>query len=140
MSRWRDSYELARQGPRPGSGPEDAAATAEALGGIEPGDVVIVYVVEKAGGSIDKASVEQREMEAEEAFAAFRDQFPDADTEIRYGTAVTDEVFTAAADQRATAVAILPRRGGRLIRFLSGDHALKLVTENDVPVISLPTP
>lgn len=120
--------------------PEDAAATAEALEGIEPGDVVIVYVVEKAGGGIDKASVEQREMKAEEAFAVFRDRFPDADTEIRYGTAVTDEVFAAAAGRDATAVAFLPRPGGRLIRFLSDDRALKLVTENNVPVISLSTP
>lgn len=122
----------------PVADPQDAAATAEALAGINPCDVVVVYVVEKAGGGIDKASVEQREAEAEDAFTVFHDRFPDADTVVRYGTAVTDEVFAAAADQGASAVAFLPRPGGRLVRFLSGDHALELVTENDVPVISLP--
>lgn len=124
----------------PVADPDDAAATAAALDALDVGAVVVVYVVEKAGGAPDKAGVEQREMEGERIFAAFREQYPDAETEIRYGTDVTDAVFAAAADHGATAVAFRPRAGGRLVRLLSGDHALKLVTQNDVPVISLPDP
>jgi hypothetical protein len=118
----------------------DAAATADALAPLEPGEVVVVYVVEKAGGAPDQASVDQREMEAEEAFDAFRDRFPDAESEVRYGTDVVEQVFAAADERGATAVAFRPRPGSRLVRLISGDYALKLVTENDLPVVSLPNP
>lgn len=124
----------------PVADPDDAAETVEALDRLEPGRVVVVYVVEKAGGAPDKAGVEQREDEGQRLFEVFRERHPDAETEIRYGTDVTDAVFAAADDHGATAVAFHPREGGRLVRLLSGDHALKLVTQNDVPVISLPDP
>lgn len=118
--------------------PADAAATADALGALDPGELVVVYVVEKAGGAPDKAGVSQREAEAEDAFDRFRERFPDASTEIRYGTDVVEQVFEAATEHGATAVAFRPRSGSRLVRLISGDYALKLVTENDVPVVSLP--
>ena len=118
----------------------DAAATADALAPLEPREVVVVYVVEKTGGAPDQASVDQREMEAEEAFDAFRDRFPDAESEVRYGTDVVEQVFAAADESGATAVAFRPRPGSRLVRLVSGDYALTLVTENDLPVVSLPKP
>jgi hypothetical protein len=118
----------------------DAAATADALAPLEPGEVVVVYVVEKTGGAPDQANVDQREMEAEEAFDAFRDRFPEAESEVRYGTDVVEQVFAAADERGATAVAFRPRTGSRLVRLISGDYALTLVTENDLPVVSLPNP
>lgn len=96
--------------------------------------------MEKTGGAPDQASVDQREMEAEEAFDAFRDRFPDAESEVRYGTDVVEQVFAAADERGATAVAFRPRPGSRLVRLVSGDYALTLVTENDLPVVSLPNP
>lgn len=126
----------------PVADPDDAATTASALDAadLDPGAIVVVYVVEKAGGAPDRTSVEQSEAHAEETFGAFEDVHPDAGTDVRYATDVVDGVFAAAADHDATAVAFLPRPGGRLVRFLTGDHALKLVTENDRPVIALPYP
>jgi nucleotide-binding universal stress UspA family protein len=120
---------------------EDGRATARALAGHEFGSVLAVHVVEKAGGAPDKASVEQRESTAEEAFDAFTDALgdgADVETRICYGTDVADTIFAAADDYSATAVVITPRGGSRWVRLLTGDVALSLVTETDRPVVVLP--
>ncbi|MEF8830440.1 MAG: universal stress protein [Halobacteriales archaeon] len=126
----------------PVASPEDARTTATGLARyLPPGaSVLVVNVVEKAGGAPDKASVEQLQARAREAFDAFREAFGDGDveTEIRYGTDVADAVFSAADDADATAIAFTPRGGSRWVRLLTGDVALDLVTETDRPVLVLP--
>jgi nucleotide-binding universal stress UspA family protein len=119
---------------------EDAQATARALGPHETGRVVAVHVIEKAGGAPDKASVEQREEVAAEAFDVLRDALPDRsiETDLRYGTDVAETIFAAAGDHDATAIVITPRGGNRWIRLLTGDVALNLVTKTNRPVIVLP--
>ncbi|WP_276272542.1 universal stress protein [Haloarcula litorea] len=119
---------------------EDAADSARALAAHSHGDVLLLYVVEKAGGAPDKAGVEQREAEAEEMFAAAREVLADADSEIRYGSDVVDTIFEAAADRGASAVVFTPREGSRISQLLTGDLTRKLVTENDRPVVALPDP
>jgi nucleotide-binding universal stress UspA family protein len=118
----------------------DAAASARAIAPYDPGRVVAVHVIEKAGGAPDKASVEQREEEAERIFAALEEGLADVDleTDLRYGTDVADTIFAAAADHDATAVVITPRGGSRWIQLLTGDVALDIVTETDRPVVVLP--
>jgi hypothetical protein len=119
---------------------ETAAAVREYLDPAETA-VTVVYVVEKAGGAPDKAGVEQREAVAAEAFEAFKAELPKfaVETEVVYDTDVADGIFAAAEAVGADAIAFVPRNeGGRLARFLSGDVALSLVTENDLPVVSLP--
>jgi nucleotide-binding universal stress UspA family protein len=125
----------------PVADPEDAAGTAEALSNHEFGSVLVVHVVEKAGGAVDKASVEQREEHAEEMFEAVRSELGDpttVETDIVYGTDVAETIFDAAGDYDATAIVITPRGGSRWVRLLTGDVALSLVTENDRPVVVLP--
>lgn len=119
---------------------EDARASARALGPHETEHVVAVHVIEKAGGAPDKTSVEQREEVAAETFDALRDALPDRsiETDLRYGTDVAETIFAAADDHDATAIVITPRGGSRWIRLLTGDIALRLVTETDRPVIVLP--
>lgn len=120
---------------------DDAEATARALDGHEFGSILAVHVVEKAGGAPDKASVEQREEAAEEAFAVLESHLGDdvdLETEIRYDTDVADAIFAAADDYDATAIVITPRGGSRWIQLLTGDVALSLVTETDRPVVVLP--
>jgi len=124
----------------PVAGKEDAAATARAVGDREFGSIVAIHVVEKAGGAPDKASVEQREAEADAAFDVLRDELGDVETELRYGTDVTETIFAAAADHDATSIVITPRGGNRFVQLLTGDVALSLVTDTDRPVVVLPDP
>ncbi|QLG63316.1 universal stress protein [Halorarum salinum] len=124
--------------------PEDARTTARALGPYLPdvGTVVVVHVIEKAGGAPDKAGVEQREEVGDESIAAFEDAVgaggPAVEGRLAFDTDVVDGILGAAADADATAIAFSPREGGRLVRYLSGDVSLRLVTESEVPVVSLP--
>ncbi|MFC7139239.1 universal stress protein [Halosimplex aquaticum] len=120
----------------------DAEATAEALRGRLDGteSVIAVHVVEKAGGAPDKASVEQREAEAEAAFGALADGLDGLDVreEIRYGTDVAAAIVEAAHEHDASAIAFTPRGGSRWVKLLTGDVATTLVEESDVPVVVLP--
>lgn len=124
----------------PVAGEDDARASAAALAPYDPGRVTVLHVVEKAGGAPDKTPVEQSETVAENAFAAVRVRFPDAETAVRYDTDIVDGIRAAAADVGASAVVFRPRGGSRLVQLLSGDRTLSLVTELDRPVVSLPDP
>jgi len=117
---------------------EDARATATALKGYPYDRLTVVHVVEKGGGSPDKLSVEQAELLAEDSFAAFRRIIPDIETEITYDTDVVTAINDLAIDCGANAVAFRPRGGSRLVQLLSGDKALRLVTNTELPVIALP--
>lgn len=117
---------------------DDARATAAALENYEFDDVTAVHVVETAEGAPNKLSVEQAESDAADAFDAFAETFPAADEELVYDDDVVAGVLEAADDADASAVAFHPRGGSRVVQFLSGDTALTLVTEADLPVISLP--
>ena len=117
---------------------EDALASARALQKQPYGEVLVVNVIEKAGGAPDKAGVEQREQGAAEMFAAVRSVIDDVDSDIYYGTDVVETIFEAADDIDASAVVVTPRGGNRFIRLITGDVALRMVTENDRPVVVLP--
>lgn len=126
---------------------EDARVSARALlPYLEgPTTVLVAHVIEKAGGAPDKASVEQREQAATEAFDAFVSVLEDADasvtveTAMRYDTDIVAGVFAAATDADASAVAFVPHEGGRLLSLLTGDRTRRLATEGALPVVSLPT-
>jgi len=110
---------------------DDAEATARALKQYRPRRVTALHVVEKGSGVPDKTPVEQSEQLAEEAYAAVRGVFPDADDHTAYGRDIVAEVD-------ASAIAYRSRGGNRLVQFLSGDRSLRLVTECDRPVVALP--
>lgn len=129
----------------PVAGPDDARATCEAaLPHLKEagGTLTAVYVVEKAGGAIDKASVEQREEFAQEAFdvvtEACEREGVDCETEIRYDTDVVDAIFRAARERDATSIVFSPRRGSRWTDLLSGNLSAKLVKRADRPVVVFP--
>jgi nucleotide-binding universal stress UspA family protein len=129
----------------PVASPEDAAATIRAtrpyLEAIRS-NVTVINVVEKAGGAPDKASVEQREDYAEEMFNVARSQMEGSDitltTEVRYGTDVAETIIETAHEIGASAIVFTPRDGSRWVRLLTGDVALSLVSDSDLPVITLP--
>jgi nucleotide-binding universal stress UspA family protein len=116
----------------------DARSSARALAGQEYGTVTVIHVIEKADGAPDKAGVEQREAVAEEMFEAARAELGDIETDVVYGTDVAEAIFDAAAERGASAIVVTPRGGNRFVRLITGDVALRLVTETEHPVIVLP--
>lgn len=121
---------------------DDARATCRA---VEPyltdgSSVVAVHVVEKAGGGIDKASVEQREENAERIFETVTERLGgrDVSTDVLYGTDVAEAILDRAAEIDASVIAFTPREAGRLVRLLTGDTAMSLVDDTDRPLLVLP--
>lgn len=123
----------------------DAESTARALlPHVESAvdDVVVVNVIEKAGGAPDKASVEQLERRAEEMFETVAGVLGDSgaslEFEVLYGTDVAETIVQAAHDLNATAIVFTPRGGSRWVKLLTGNVTDRLVEESDVPVVVLP--
>ncbi|MDR5656901.1 universal stress protein [Halodesulfurarchaeum sp. HSR-GB] len=117
---------------------DDAERTARILATYDPGEIVVLHVVEKGEGVPDKTPVEQSEEIAAESFAVVREHFPDAETETAYARDVVGAIIETAGAVEATSIVYRPRSGGRLMHFLSGDLSLKLLTRADRPVVSLP--
>jgi len=116
----------------------DARKTARALEPYELDQVTVLHVVEKGEGVPDKTPVEQSEAVAREAFAAFRESFPEADDAVAYRRDVVEGIIDVATDMDASAIVYRPRDQGRIVRFLSGSHSLRLITESPIPVIAVP--
>jgi len=116
----------------------DARATAAALEPYDVESVTVVHVVEKGEGVPDKTPVEQSEAVAADAFEAFRETFPDAETATAYRRDVISGIVEVAQELDASAIVFRPREGGRIVKFLSGDRSLRLLNEADRPVVALP--
>lgn len=116
----------------------DARRTGAALERYAPERVTVVHVVEKGDGVPDKTPVEQSESIATEAFDAFREFLPAAETELAYRRDVIAGILEVADAIDATAIAFRPRQDSRLKKLLAGDHSSKLVARSDRPVIALP--
>lgn len=110
----------------------DARTTGEVLSSYRSDGVTILHVVEKGDEVPDETPIDQSEQVAEAAFRAFRSFFPEADTEIAYRR----DVVGAVIDVDATAIAVRPRGGSRILRVLADDLARKPITRADRAVIA----
>jgi nucleotide-binding universal stress UspA family protein len=124
---------------------DDARATTTALAphvDAASSTVIAVHVIEKTGGAPDKASVEQRELVAQDIFALVTDGLTDisatVETQPLYGTDIATTLIDAAHDTDATAIVFTPRGGSRWRKLLAGDVTHNLLNSSDLPVITLP--
>jgi nucleotide-binding universal stress UspA family protein len=124
----------------------DARATADGLAPhLDAVDrITAVHVVQKAGGAVDKAPLVKRRHDGIDFLATVERRLWDEDVAVRtqvvYGRDVADTIVDTALEAGATAIAFRSRGGNRLVRWLSGDTAFKLVSTPDLPVVSLGTP
>lgn len=121
---------------------DDVATTVTALSPYlsEIQHITVVHVIEKGGGVADKAPMEKRTADAATFFSTFEshlDETVAVETRIEFGTTVAETIIATALDTDATAIVFCPRGGNRLVRFLSGDTAARLVSGSGVPVVSL---
>ncbi|UIP00692.1 hypothetical protein Hbl1158_04855 [Halobaculum sp. CBA1158] len=85
----------------------------------------------------------KRRSDAEEFLEIVESSLPGdvtVNTRIAFGTDIVETIFEESRAVDATAVAFRPRGGSRIVRFLAGDTANKLVTDPALPVVSLPKP
>ncbi len=128
----------------PVADPDDAERTAKALApylGSES-TVVIVNVIEKGGGSIDKAPIGRRKEYAEEMFERARAPLSEVETTLEtetfFGTDIVETIFEQAESDEIDAVVFMPRKSNRLAELLTGSVARRMVKEASVPVVTLP--
>lgn len=126
---------------------DDAIATTAALASYldaANSTVIAVHVIEKAGGAPDKASVEQRQLVAQDIFAVVTDGLADTaatvETQTLYGTDIATTLIETAHDTDTSAIVFTPRGASRWKKLLAGDVTHNLLTSSDVPVITLPQP
>ena len=129
----------------PVASPDDARTTLRTLVPYlerANGEIVVVNVIEKAGGAPDKASVEQLEQHARKIFAEVLEGLEGTDipleTRILYGTDVAETIVEAANDEGASAIVFTPRGGNRWLKLLLGDVTSTLIAESDLPIVVLP--
>lgn len=124
--------------------PDDARETAQALRVYLDADteVIVTHVVPKGGGVPDKASVEQREEFAEEAYEAFYDELSDDIASVTpltlYGRNVGETIVEGAREADATAIVYTPRGVSRWVKFLTGSVSDSLLQNGEFPVLVLP--
>lgn len=122
----------------------DAKCEAEVLF-LEPeGAIVVVYVIEKTESTPDKSLFDAGRKQADAIFIIVQEQSTetshDVQTELRFGTAVVDEILHVAEEFDASSICFAPRLGSRWIKLLSGDHAYWLTTETELLVLVFPHP
>ncbi len=103
--------------------------------------LTVIHVIEKGGGSIDKAPLGKRKEDGEAILSAVESTLGESvsvETTIVYGTDLVEAIFDTALEAAVDAVAFRARGGSRITRLLSGDTTSKLVTDPVVPVVSLP--
>jgi nucleotide-binding universal stress UspA family protein len=104
------------------------------------GVATVVHVVKYTEGGVDPSPVSMQEEDAQRLFEIVGEVDDDLVVETRtaYGTDIVEAIFEVADEIDASAVVFSPQKRNRLVRLLTGDTALSLVTDPDVPVLAIP--
>jgi len=105
--------------------------------------VTLVHVIETRPGAVNKAPTEKRRTDAHEFLSALESQLRGrviVKTRIVFGPRVAETIIETALEVGATAIAFRSRGSSRLARLLTGNTTVRLVTDPDVPVLSLAEP
>lgn len=127
----------------PVDSPADARATCSRLRDhVDPADqlVTVVHVIKHKPGGISRAPMDARRQDSEALFEAVRTEYGDLvhATELAYGRDVAAAILDVARDVEASAIVFTPHDEGRLVRWLSGDVALSIISRAEIPVIAFP--
>lgn len=123
---------------------EDAETTCDALRPYlsARSEVVVVHVIEKTGGGIDPAPVEQRKRRAARIFdrcsEVLSGDVGTLDTTATFHTDVVEGILETADEIDADLVAFTPRSANRILKLISGDTTFELVHRTDRPVFVVP--
>lgn len=104
------------------------------------GVAIVAHVIKYKEGGIDPSPVSLQEEDAERLFEIVDQNDTElvVDTKKAYGTDIAAAIFAVADEVDASAIVFAPAETSRIIRLLTGDIALSLVTNPDVPVLSIP--
>lgn len=131
----------------PLSNEADAVRTAEGLLTYLDGregdmELLLLHVIEKGGGTIDKAPLPATEQQARDALNAARlvleSEGYSVRTEVEYGTNVVEKIHETATERGVTAIVFRPRKRGLLTRLVGKSKTTDLVRNAPCPVVSLP--
>lgn len=107
------------------------------------GRVVSVFVVEETPQSPPIDLTEETDAQAKAVFDVVEKRCRDADvpveTHVLRGSDEPQSILDAAEDAGATAVVYVLREENRWVKLLTGDTLMKLITENHLPVLVLPS-
>lgn len=104
------------------------------------GDATVVHVIKYTESGVDPSPLSMQEADAERIFEIVdlgRSGLV-VETKKAYGTDVAAAIFEVADETDASAIVVSPAEKSRLIRLLSGDTVLSLISNPDVPVLAIP--
>lgn len=119
---------------------DDAEKTAAELSYFDPDHVTAVFVVEETENYPNKSPITTSEEIADEISEMFESHFPETEFRIVQSTDVIEAVIEVAEDVEASSIVFRPSQTSTITRLLSGNKALKLVTNTSYPVVALPEP
>jgi len=104
------------------------------------GVATVLHVVEWSEDGVRRTPPSVQVDDAEELFEVVRrdNEGLVAGTRTEYGSNIAETIIEVARDVDASAIVFSPQEKSRLIRLLTGDTALSLVTNPDVPVLAIP--
>lgn len=117
---------------------EDARKTSQQLARYDPERVTAVHVAEVGEGRPDITPAKAKKERGEAAINVVQEAFPDAEKRLASSKNIPKRIFEIADEVGATAIVYRPLVDSRLMRVLSEDLSLKLVTRADRPVVTLP--